>query len=151
LRSADNRDPGSTTTTLDPRCVVVATETSTTVAAQDERWEGPVTAEQTQPACEPPILPVTGELSLVVQTDGSVAGSVTERLDSFSCGGTPTPAFEQTYQITGRKTSAAFELSVAGTDITLLIAGTQATATLENQGSGGYEATVTYTADCITC
>jgi hypothetical protein len=145
-------DPASSTTTLDPRCVVVATETSTTTAAaQEERWEGPVTGQTTQPGCEPPSLPVTGELSLVVQADGSVTGSVTERLDSFSCGGTATPAFEQTYQITGRKTSAAFELSVSGKEITLSIAGTQATTTLDNPGAGGYGATVTYTADCVTC
>jgi hypothetical protein len=94
---------------------------------------------------------VTGGPSLVVQADGTVTGSVTERLDSFSCGGTPTPAFEETYQITGRKTSADLELSVSGTEITLSITGTQATATLDNQGAGGYAATVTYTAECVTC
>jgi hypothetical protein len=145
-------DLASTTTTLDPRCVVVATETSTTTTApQDERWEGPVTGEQTQPACSPSSLPVTGEITLVVAADGTVTGSVTERRDSFSCGGTPAPAFEQTYQITGRKTPAAFELSVSGTEITMPIAGTQATATFDNPGSGGYGATVVYTANCVTC
>ena len=144
----------ASTTTLDPRCVVVivATETSTTTAApQDERWEGPVTGEQTQPACSPPSLPVTGELSLVVAADGTVTGSVTERRAEFSCGRTPAPAVEQTYQITGRKTPAAFELSVSGTEMTMPIAGTQATVTFDNPGPGGYGASVTYTANCVTC
>jgi hypothetical protein len=126
--------------------------TSTTVVA-DERWEGPVTGEAVQADCSPPSVPVTGEIQLTVDPDGTVTGSVTERRDSFTCGGTPVPPFEATYQITGEKTASAFELTVSGAEskeLTLPISGTRATATFETVNSG-YGATVIYTVDCVTC
>jgi hypothetical protein len=54
-----------------------------------EVWEGPVTGETTQPACEPSTTPVSGWFEIVVGDDGTtVTGSVTEQRPGYSCGGT---------------------------------------------------------------
>ena len=118
-----------------------------------EVWEGQVTGETVQPRCSPPSVPVSGELRLVVASDGTVSGTVTERRDGYTCAGTPVPPFEGNYTITGTKTATAFELTVSGTgtrDVTLSIDGSTATASFE-EINGGYGASITYTAECRTC
>lgn len=116
-----------------------------------EVWEGEVTGQTTQPGCSPARTPVTGNLILRVESDGTVTGSVTEIRPPFSCGGTGVPTSRVTGEISGRKTAAAFEISASGTPITLPITGTRATATFDNEGTGGYASEVIYTVECVTC
>jgi hypothetical protein len=115
-----------------------------------ECWDGKVTGTSMQPGCTPATVPVTGEVALSVKADGSVTGSSTERRGAFSCGGAPAPAFDVDYEITGRKTASAFELSIQGTPVTLPIVGDTATTTIEHV-NGGFGVSVTYTVTCRTC
>jgi Domain of unknown function (DUF4399) len=122
-------------------------------SAEREVWTGTVGGEAVQPACSPPRVPITGALELMVESDGTVTGSVTEIRPPFSCGGTPAPLSEQTYRIRGTKTAEAFDLTISGTAerrATLPIDGIDAAATFE-EVTGGYGATVVYTVKCVTC
>jgi hypothetical protein len=115
-----------------------------------EVWEGSVTGEAVQEACEPPITPMSGPITVQVASDGKVTGSVTEKRPGFTCGGETAPAYAQNYPITGQKTAGAFELTVGAKKVTLPITGKKATVTFDNVNSG-YGAKVTYTIECKTC
>jgi hypothetical protein len=118
-----------------------------------EVWEGEVTGEAVQAQCSPPSVPLSGGIRLVVAPDGTVTGTVTEARDGFTCAGTPVPAFEGNYTITGTKTATAFELTATGTGsrtVTMPIEGDRATVTIDEE-NGGYGATVIYTVRCVTC
>ena len=118
-----------------------------------EVWQGEVTGDAVQAQCSPPSVPLSGEIRLVVAPDGTVSGTVTERRDGFTCAGTPVPAFEGNYTVTGTKTATAFELTATGTGsrtVTVPIDGDRATVTIDEVNEG-YGATVVYTLRCVTC
>lgn len=118
-----------------------------------EVWKGEVTGEAVQPKCSPPSLPLGGQLTMSVASDGTVTGTVTEKRPPFTCAGTGVPPFSETYDISGKKTPEAFEVAITGTgqrEVTIPITGTEATATFD-EVTGGYGATVIYTLHCVTC
>lgn len=122
-------------------------------AGEDRVWEGSVTGEVTRPGCSPTKVALEGVVNLSVGGDGEVTGTATERWGECSVAGTTVPAADNNYRIDGRKTEEAFELMVSGTgarEMTIPTTGTRATVTFD-EGTAGYEATITYTLDCVTC
>jgi hypothetical protein len=146
----------ASTTTVDPRCLTGAQGTSqpTTSQAKAEFWKGPVTGHGTYPGCSPAEPAVAGEVELSVDDKGVVTGHATEDIASYECDGVPADPPPNTWQITGSKTSEAFQLSVQGRSLRMDINngnGQRASAQLDTFGSGGYGATVVYSVECIRC
>lgn len=117
-----------------------------------EVWEGKITGQVTRPGCSPSNVPLSGTVNIAVAKDKTVSGTAIEGWGGCSIPGGAVPAVNNTYTVTGRKTAAAFKLSVSGTGtrkMTIPIDGTHATVTFD-EGSG-FTGHITYTLDCTTC
>jgi hypothetical protein len=144
----------ASTTTVDPRCLPAARGSlqSTTSEAKGELWKGPVTGHGTYPGCSPAEPAVAGDVVLSVDAEGVVTGHATEDIATYDCGGVAADPPPNTWQITGNKTSEAFQLSVQGRSLRMDINdGQRASAQIDTFGSGGYGATVVYSVECTNC
>jgi hypothetical protein len=144
----------ASTTTVDPRCLPGAQGPSptTTSQAKGELWKGPVTGQGTYPGCSPAAPAVAGEVVLSVDDQGVVTGHATEDIATYECGGVTTDPAPNTWQITGSKTSEAFQLSVQGRSLRMDINdGRRASALIDTMGAGGYGVTVVYSVECTNC
>lgn len=152
--STTTEQPASTTT-VDPRCLPGAQGASPTTTSQakgTELWKGPVTGHGTYPGCSPPDPAVTGEVVLSVDAAGGVTGHATEDIAAYACGGVAVDPPPNTWEITGTKTSDAFQGSVQGRPFRMDINdGRRAGTTFDTPGAGGYGATVTYSVECTNC
>jgi hypothetical protein len=136
-------DCGTTSSTLDPECVVPGqelSETTTTTQAGPtvEHWEGTLSGSFLFPNCGPGT--VSGTLIMDVAEDGSLSGALDGSFSSFTCEGgvvqSEGPA--DLNIIAGKKTPDAFEIEF-GADTTALLAidGTTATGPLIYNGANG--------------
>lgn len=118
----------STTTTIDPRCVVEAVEPEEEedeAASDPEEWTGTVHSEGNAGGC---LATWDGEISFTVQPDGEVAGeaslSTTGQPGCTVVGGAGGGAYDEEFAVQGQLSGATFDLEfIEPTEACLALAG----------------------------
>ena len=142
------QQPSAVTTTVDPRCVQRATETSEPKRAESQTWNGVLDTTEGGPGMRGE---TKGTFTVTVGPDGAVTGTGTSH-STYSTA----PPIDSQLTVTGTRDNSGFHLTIAanpgtGIDVNASIAGNVAVGPISLTGEAGAFSLGQVRLECQNC
>ncbi len=142
------QQPAAETTTVDPRCVQRATETSEPQGAESQTWKGTLDTTEGGPGMRGE---TKGTFTVTVGPDGAVTGTGTSHSTYSNA-----PPIDSQLTVTGTRGDGGFHLTIAanpgtGIDVNASIAGNVAVGPISLTGAAGAFSLGQVRLECQNC
>ncbi len=147
-RTTTAQQPSATTTTVDPRCVQRATETSSPDGVESQTWKGALDTTEGGPGMSGA---TDGTFTVTVGPDGAVAGTGNSHSTYSNA-----PSIDSQLTVSGTRDGSGFHLTIAanpgtGIEVNAPIEGTVAVGPINLTGAAGAYSRGQVRLECQNC